>query len=371
MELLHRLWCEHWIPALSLGTRATEAAARRLSLDGTQLEVLEGLLENDRVLVQGGAGSGKTLLAAEAARRLAAGGKAVLLLCFTSPLRKWLAARLAGSGVEVQTISGLAKQLERESGRSPVDGALTEQEGWHHAYRVAAEVCAPRWDALVLDEAQDLDEPAWRFVEALATGRRLWGFFDLGQGYWDDRKPDRSLFQVFYTLPRQLRCPPGVQALANRILGLPCEEAAIRAALEDGTLGTLVVPEGGSANEAIGAEVDRLIASGLRLGDIGIVSQRGLTAQGGVGSNRFGAHEAVRADAEDAGERLVEDTFLRWKGLERPAIIVTGLTEESLKRAHIRLNVALTRATVAVRLVGSAGGIGRLGLTPAATSPPG
>ncbi|MEI7703493.1 MAG: hypothetical protein WCK73_02735 [Deltaproteobacteria bacterium] len=31
--------------------------------------MLDGLLENDRVLVQGGAGSGKTLIAAEAARR--------------------------------------------------------------------------------------------------------------------------------------------------------------------------------------------------------------------------------------------------------------------------------------------------------------
>jgi hypothetical protein len=362
IELLHELWCQSWIPALSLGTRAREATARRLSLDGTQLEVLEGMFENQRALIEGGAGSGKTLLAAEAARRLAADGKTVLLLCFTSPLRKWLAERLAGSGVEVQTISGLAKRLEQESGRSPAGGALAEQEGWRHAYRVAAEVCSPRWDAVVLDEAQDLDLAAWRFVEALARGRRLWGFFDPGQGYWDDRRPDRSLFQVFYKLPRQQRCPPGIQALANRTLGLPADEAAIAAALADGTIGALVVPEGGSAAALVGQEVERLLAGGLGLGDIGIVSQRGLTAQAGDGSHRFGAHLAVRADDDDAGQRLVVDTFLRWKGLERPAIIVTGLTEEAFKRAHIRLNVALTRATVAVRLVGSAGGIGRLGL---------
>lgn len=72
-------------------------------------------------------------------------------------------------------------------------------------------------------------------------------------------------------------------------------------------------------------------------------------------------HETVLADAPDMEERLVMDTFLRWKGLERAGIVV-AVPDEELSRAHVRLNVALTRATVAVRLVGSAAALGRLGL---------
>jgi hypothetical protein len=363
LEALHDMWGETWVPTLSLGGLAKEAAARRLELDATQVEVLEGLLENDRALIEGGAGSGKTLLAAEAARRMAAAGKAVLLLCFTAPLRSWLALRLQGTGVDVQTISGFAKRLEVESGVGPANEAVGEQEGWKHAFKVAAETCTQLWDAIVVDEAQDLEEPAWRLLESLAKDRRLWAFFDLDQAFWEDRKPERALFQAFYKLPTQQRCPPGVQALAHRALGVSADDRALAKALGEGVVGALCLPPKGSTAEVAGQEVDRLLASGLEPGQIGIVSLRGQRGQEAEATHRFGSLEAVRADAPDASIRLVEDTFLRWKGLERPAIIVTGLFEEELRRAHIRLNVAITRATVAVRLVGPEAALARLGLT--------
>lgn len=220
------------------------------------------------------------LLAAEAGRRLAVDGKKVLLLCFTAPLRKWLAARLEGTGIEVQTISGLARRMENLAGRAPPPGTVPEAEGWAHAFRTAAEVCEPRWDAVVVDEGQDLQSEAWAFVA-----------------------------------------------------------------------------------DAVGLEIDRLLKAGLKLADIGVVSLRGKAAGGSeAGPPTFGQHSSVRADADDAEERLVADTFLRWKGLERPANIVTELPEEELSNLKVRLNVALTRATVAVRVVGSAAALGRFGL---------
>ena len=45
-------------------------------------------------------------------------GKKVLLLCFTAPLQKWLASRLEGSGVDAQTVSGLAKGSWTAPGRA-------------------------------------------------------------------------------------------------------------------------------------------------------------------------------------------------------------------------------------------------------------
>ncbi|MCM2332658.1 MAG: NERD domain-containing protein/DEAD/DEAH box helicase [Anaeromyxobacteraceae bacterium] len=364
LEALHDMWGETWAPALSLGGLAKEAAARRLELDEAQLEALEGLLENKRVLIQGGAGSGKTLLAAEASRRLAADGRKVLLLCFTAPLRKWLAARLEGSGIEVHTISGLARRMENQAGRAPPPGSLPEVDGWRHAFVTATELCEPRWDAVVVDEGQDLQVEAWAFAAALSKGKRLWAFHDPGQGYWPDRTPPREQFGSTYRLPKQQRCPAGVQALANRALGLGNDEAAIAAAHADGTIGPVVVTEGQPVHDAVGAEIDRLLAAGLTLADIGVVSLRGRAAGGGDSpAPTYGKHTSVRADAEDAEERLVSDTFLRWKGLERPAIIVTELPEEDLANLKVRLNVALTRATVAVRLVGSGAALGKIGFT--------
>jgi hypothetical protein len=92
------------------------------------------------------------------------------------------------------------------------------------------------------------------------------------------------------------------------------------------------------------------------------VSLRGRAAQAGDVVASVAGHVPVPADAPDMEERLVADTFLRWKGLERPGIVVTDVPDDDLKQLPIRLNVALTRATVAVRVVGTREALGRIGI---------
>ena len=342
------------MPSLALGTRAKEAQDQRLSLDPTQLEVLDGLLENDRALVQGGAGSGKTLVAVETARRFAAAGQKVLLLCFTVPLQKWLAARLEGSGVDVVTVSGLAKRLVDSSGGDPASPVITGVEAWGELFARASDHCSRDQDVVIVDEAQDLQFEAWVLVSNLAEGKRLFAFHDPGQGFWVDRKPPRDLFKAFYPLPRQLRGPPGIRALSDKILGKPFDAPALAAARADGTIGLVTAPSSTSVPDKIGAEVDRLLSAGLDVGQIGIVSLRGQLAEGTIPSRaQVGRHPIVRADDPAMETSLVADTFLRWKGLERPAIIVADLPEGALGQLDIRLNIAVTRAMAFVRFVGT------------------
>ena len=56
-----------------------------------QYRCLDQLQDNPRCLFDGGAGTGKTLLALEFARREASSGKKVLLICFNKLLGQWLA----------------------------------------------------------------------------------------------------------------------------------------------------------------------------------------------------------------------------------------------------------------------------------------
>ena len=366
VEALHRLWGETWVPSLGLGTRAREAEERRLRLDPAQLDVLEGILENERALVQGGAGSGKTLVAAEAARRLAARGQRVLLLCFTAPLQAWLAARLRDAGVEVSTVSALAKRIADAAGVAPATRIADGPEAWGEVYLAAAEACERAWDAVLVDEAQDLQEEAWLLVSCLAEGRRLVAFHDPGQAFWSERHPPEGLFQSRQRLPRQLRSPAGVNALAARLQGLPFDAAALEAAWADGTLGAVVAPGPTSVADRAGEEVDRLLSRGLAPGEIGVVSLRGQTAGDAIFRlPRIGRHAFVRADDPAMETGLVADTFLRWKGLERPAIVVADLPEGELGRLPVRLAVAVTRAMVAVRFVGTAAALARAGVAPA------
>jgi hypothetical protein len=65
----------------------------------------------------------------------------------------------------------------------------------------------------------------------------------------------------------------------------------------------------------------------------------------------IGAHAFVRADAPDMADRLVADSFLRWKGLERPVVLITDVPGNEVKQRSVRMYVALTRALVAVSIV--------------------
>src|SRR5439155_3154289 len=101
---LRGLWGETWKPRLALGHRVRVRAEERVMLDARQLEVLEQLEGNEHLLVEGPAGSGKTLIAREAAIRFAEGGRRVLLLTFTEALALWLRHSIEVPGVEVAPV---------------------------------------------------------------------------------------------------------------------------------------------------------------------------------------------------------------------------------------------------------------------------
>jgi hypothetical protein len=69
---------------------------------------------------------------------------------------------------------------------------------------------------------------------------------------------------------------------------------------------------------------------------------------------KLGQTPAVRADHAAAAGALVTDTFLRFRGLERPFIVVTDLPGDcgrELSNSDVRMHIALTRATVGVTIV--------------------
>jgi len=72
-----------------------------------QIRVMDSLRRNRRLLVLGGAGTGKTVLAVERSRQLAKSGNSTLLLCFNRPLAAHLERWLEDSDVTVETFHSL------------------------------------------------------------------------------------------------------------------------------------------------------------------------------------------------------------------------------------------------------------------------
>ena len=66
----------------------------------------------------------------------------------------------------------------------------------------------------------------------------------------------------------------------------------------------------------------------------------------------LGGRPIVQATDDRAPDHVVCDTFLRYKGLERLAVIVTDLRRDSEKYA-VRMNIAISRAVGILRIIGA------------------
>jgi hypothetical protein len=331
---LHALWCETWVPALRLGARVRQRQDDLTALDAKQIEILDTLGHNPRVLVEGGPGTGKTLLAREMCSRLGAAGRKPVLLCWTSAL----AAELRGSGcAQAWTVRELAARMLSGAGIAMQGGAPPSAwtpQTWNEApLHAAADALAfAPYDAVVVDEAQDLTANDWELVRAIA-----------GSG-------PKDLFAVSLHLPRRFRCPEPLARFAD----LYRAGATVQPAGPIDELRVVIAPSESAIEAKAALEIRKALGDGAHPEDITILSLGGQTRTRLCKADRIGSFEVVRADDPRASRSVVADTFLRFKGLERPWIVVTELSE-GRHRYDVRMHVALTRATVGCVVVATAG----------------
>jgi hypothetical protein len=151
-----------------------------VELTDQQMTILQVLRKHRRAAIAGCAGSGKTLLAVEKAKKLEAQGFEVLLTCFNVALAQELKERLPET-VAVAHFHGLCKEIAKDSGfslRKPANDEEYNNIFLPEQLLNAAEEQGPMFDAIVVDEGQDFKETFWLGLSALL-------------------KPD-GIFYVFY-----------------------------------------------------------------------------------------------------------------------------------------------------------------------------
>ena len=86
--------------------------------------------------------------------------------------------------------------------------------------------------------------------------------------------------------------------------------------------------------------------------EIAVISVRGRGAKENICHiGELGGNKVVPATDYEADSRIICDTFLRFKGLERPAVIVTDLRLVS-DSYETRMHIAVSRPTSLLRIVG-------------------
>lgn len=151
----------------SICTRTTKVIN---SLTGEQYRFLEAVVDNPRLIVRGYAGTGKTLLAVEQAKRNVRSGEKVLLCCYNRLLGANLQDQLRGyaNSIDVYNVDALAWRIAAQGSKHD---SISELRGVA-AQRVREGLCSwPKYGSLVIDEGQDLlDESFLSLWEEILIG---------------------------------------------------------------------------------------------------------------------------------------------------------------------------------------------------------
>lgn len=168
LRVLRDVLAGRFPPQADLVAAAEERDAVAEQLTEQQAMVLDAIRALSRVEVRGGAGSGKTWLAVEQARRLSADGRRVALVCYSRGLAAFLRRRVAAMPrhrhrpAYVGTFHGLGETWGAVLPRTDDDSHLWEVALPAQMSRLAAELAdGHRFDAIVVDEAQDFSDSWW------------------------------------------------------------------------------------------------------------------------------------------------------------------------------------------------------------------
>jgi hypothetical protein len=341
-----------------------------------QFEALDAMRRNRRVVFDGPAGTGKTLLALEAARRGNAAGRRVLMLCFNRPLAEWLREQAAGVADATTISDHMVRAAGIRAGASELGGG---SEFWD--VELPRRACdglierPPEYDELVVDEAQDVLRSQFLDVLDLSLkdglGGSTWRLFgDFGhQAIYDDAVDLEAFCDgagdgcASFSLSVNCRNSPAVAALACAGAGIGgadggpgCVGAYARVLRTDDGDAPAVRFYGEAApqRELLCAALEDLAAAGFTGPQVAVLSMHSdarcvaATLTGQPWRDRLAPlmHDGAAGPVVELhSSRTCYASVHRFKGLEARAVVLTDV--EHLDRARDRdlFYIGATRAT--------------------------
>lgn len=321
-----------------------EEALVTLTHDQARLLQMHG--RERRMVVTGPAGSGKTMLAVERAKRVAAKGGDVLFVCFNRRLRDHLRRAEKDSGVQFHTFHGLCTALAKRAGVSlSTDGGNEPGPGYFDeelplALLAAIEELGPQYDALFVDEAQDLSND---WLEALIGTLRepdeafVWLFMDDNQRVYDNRLAVPDEFRRF-DLIHNCR---NTQAIHRMVMEKYEGEVEPEAIGPEGRAVELIQTDEGPA--AVRAIVAGLCGEQEVVPqDVVVLSSHGIekSAVAAAGCGRYSFVDEPRP----LGDHVRFASIRAFKGLESPVVVLCELEDLDDETIDQQLYVGLSRA---------------------------
>lgn len=326
-----------------------------------QYLALDALENNPRIAFTGLAGTGKTLLAVEAARRGRAAGRRILFLCFNRLLGKWLESQTSALQPEVVTRT-LHRHMLKVAGTSlpatPRDGFWEEELPLLAMEKLVDDAGEGNiFDELIIDEAQDVMRPSYLdFLDlslrgGLASGRwRMFGDFEKQNIYGtagtslEEALRERAGAVPVYSLQVNCRNPPRIAETAQLLGGLEARYA--RVLRPDNRLEPKInyYHDEASQQALLVDALQDLWREGYRAGDIIVLSTRSDAASAASMVNVSPWKERLRPAHLAGSGHIPYSSVHAFKGMEAAAVIVTDINTISGAAPASLFYVAVTRA---------------------------
>lgn len=316
------------VPTIAVSIdQAIESVVR---LTQEQLEILDSIDENERLICIGGAGTGKSFVAAEAARREASSGRKVVVLCRSPVFAAFLRGRVAQKSVVVTEFDAIAAMLGRGT----------------------------QFDCAIIDEAQDLlTAECMEQVDGLLRcglrGGRWRMFMDPNNqsGLHEPAQPEvlASLKQVaaIHKLSRNCRNTQQIVMQTQLVTGADIGTAVIEG--QGPPIEFVDVGDERAEAVALGRRLSQWLEAGIRPGDITVLSPKALGDSVAAALPSGMSSQIVSVSAQVASKwpprNITFSTIRDFKGLENRCIAVVDLKGFSGSDPELaNLYVAMTRA---------------------------
>lgn len=357
----------------SLKDMVLQAEQTIKKLTEEQYVILDALEDNERILVNGLAGTGKTVLALEAARRACHNGASVLLVCFNRLLRDWMSSEVeniaatSSGSIRAAHLHGLMREIVGQAAPvGQVNRYWAKELPEQALLALWDDKNAKKYDVLIVDEAQDiltaeyLDVLSELLVGGLAGGSwMIFGDFRNQAIYIDSagRSADELTKDLAQRAPYHAKHNLYVNCRnAERIastLTLVCSlNPGYKKTIQD-VEGAGVEPrfwKDEAEHQAMLSEVLRELRSAFETKDIIVLSTRRDEQSCASTLAQAGIPLAPLRQTDRGVIEIPYTTIHAFKGLEAQAVVVTDITGLDDEQRAL-LYVAMSRARIRLVLL--------------------